>query len=305
MINPNYNEEIEKILSEIQCKIKDVFGQLRECLNNREKNLLEKIQKIADMTKESEIMNKMMNEMKSFRNSIENISKDLNEKNFKKYEKKISNISNMIEEINIDEKENKKIEEFQFIYDENILNEILNKIKAFGELKQISDSSSWKWKTGPNYILSENNLIATKNFGGDAYNCNILGDIILPKNKINTWKIKLIKFVKNFIGWGILIGVGPSNLNQYEHDLYEKTWTFICSNSSISIKSGSAKDYKVNKRLKEGDIIEVIMNGENGELSFSVNGENYGVACKIPLDIDLSPVVIIQEQGNSIKLLNE
>ena len=305
MINPIYNEEIGNILSEIQCKIKDVFGRLRECINSREKNLLDKIQKIADMTKESEIMNKMMNEMKSFRNSIKNISKDLNEQNFKKYEKKIKYISNMIEEINIDEKENQKIEEFQFIYDENILNDILNKIKDFGELKKSSDSSSWKWKTGPNYILSENNLIATKNYGGDAYNCNILGDIILPKNKISKWKIKLIKFVKNFIGWGILIGVGPSNINQYEQDLYDKTWTFICSNSSISIKSGSSKEYKVNKRLKEGDIIEVILNNKNGELSFSVNEENYGVACKVPLDIDLSPIVIIQEQGNSIKLLNE
>ena len=46
------------------------------------------------------------------------------------------------------------------------------------------------------------------------------------------------------------------------------------------------------------------MNNINGELSFSVNGENYGKACKIPLDIDLSPVVIIFDQGNSIELLN-
>ena len=62
--------------------------------------------------------------------------------------------------------------------------------------------------------------------------------------------------------------------------------------------------YKVNKRLKKDDIVEVIMNTINGELSFSVNGENYGTACKIPLDIDLSPVVIIFDQGNSIELLN-
>ena len=47
------------------------------------------------------------------------------------------------------------------------------------------------------------------------------------------------------------------------------------------------------------------MNNINGELSFCVNEENYGVACKIPLDIDLSPVVIIYDQGNSIELLNK
>ena len=47
------------------------------------------------------------------------------------------------------------------------------------------------------------------------------------------------------------------------------------------------------------------MNTINGELSFSINGENYGVACKIELDISLSPFVLINYEGLSIELLNE
>ena len=47
------------------------------------------------------------------------------------------------------------------------------------------------------------------------------------------------------------------------------------------------------------------MNTINGELSFSINGENYGVACKISLDISLSPFILIYYEGDSIELLNE
>ena len=47
------------------------------------------------------------------------------------------------------------------------------------------------------------------------------------------------------------------------------------------------------------------MNTITGELSFSVNGENLGVACKIPLDIDLSPIALIKHEGDSLEILNE
>ena len=47
------------------------------------------------------------------------------------------------------------------------------------------------------------------------------------------------------------------------------------------------------------------MNTINGELSFSINGENYGVVCKISLDISLSPFILIYYEGDSIELLNE
>ena len=72
----------------------------------------------------------MLNEMENFKKNLNNTCKDLNEKYFQKYDK---NMSNMIEEIKKDKKEIEKIE-FKFIYDENLLNEILNKIRDFGEL---------------------------------------------------------------------------------------------------------------------------------------------------------------------------
>ena len=80
----------------------------------------------------------------------------------------------------------------------------------------------------------------------------------------------------------------------------------ICGFPAVSIKSGSATYAFQNKeKVKEGDIVKVIMNTINGELSFSVNGILYGVACNIPLNTDLSPFVLLRKQGNSIELLNK
>jgi len=253
--------------------------------------------------KQIEIINKMINDLNQIKENYNKNKIDLEETYSIKIDKNISNISNMIEDIGGCKKELEKNNEYQFIYEENIINDILNKIQNLGELKNLSDNL-FKWKDGPNYTLTGNNLIATKTNGGNNYNCNILGDFILPKNQISKWKIKLNKYSNpSYNVWNIIIGVGPSNLNQNDSSPYNKTWTFICGTSNISIKSGSQTNYKGNNKLKEGDIVEVIVNNITGELSFSVNDINYGVACKNPLDIDLSPFVSIYDQGESIQLL--
>ena len=131
-----------------------------------------------------------------------------------------------------------------FEYKEDIFNDILNKINNFGDIEKTNfEFIDFKWKTGQNYTLSENKKIATKTNGGDEYNCNILGDIILPNNKISRWKIKLNTVIESVCNhWEILIGVGPLILNQNEKNLYYKTWTFVCGYSAISNKSPNITD---------------------------------------------------------------
>lgn len=249
-------------------------------------------------------MNEMVKDLIKFKDKYNSNTEDLDENFLTKIGKNMSNMTNIIEDIK-NFKKTKEKDEYDFSYEENELYDILNKIELFGDIKKCSDFL-FKWKPGKNYSLSCYNLIATKTSGGEGYNCNILGDIVLPKNKISKWKIKLRKYgLSSNNDWDILIGVGPADMNQNEPDLYLKTWTFLCGNSKISIPSGYYKDYvKKNSKLKEGDIVEVIMNTINGELSFVVNGQNYGVACKVPLNKDLSPFVLIYDQGESIELLN-
>ena len=196
----NENEDLERNnLTEIYNTIKNIFSKLRECINEREKYILRILENVMEKKKQNEIINKMLNDINKIKEELNNNREDLNENYFLKYDKSMSNI---IEDINNHKREMKKNIQYEYIYEEKILNDILNKIQNFGELIQIPEFS-FKWKAGPNYTLSENNKIAKKVKGGNKYNCNILGDIILPKNKISKWKIKL----KNSLCLLVLYGI--------------------------------------------------------------------------------------------------
>ena len=204
---------------------------------------------------------------------------------------------------------------------ENEINEFLEKIKIFGKLEVIKDNDRkleaineeevkliFKFKEGKNYTLSNNCLIATKTEGGDNWNCTIVGNKEIPKNKISKWKIKINNFqIDYFFGnsWNILIGIGPDNPNN-EENFYMKSWTFICGESKISIKSGKGTRYnnKKQKTLKKGDIIEVIVDRKLGNLSFAINGENYGIACsEIPKEDTLYPIVMINDENQIVEIV--
>ena len=102
-----------------------------------------------------------------------------------------------------------------------------------------------------------------------------------------------------------MIGIGPNNPNN-EDSFHYKCWSFICGQSKLSIKSGSATNYnnKKYKVLNKGDIIEVIADRKLGNLSFSINGENYGIACsEIPKEDILYPVVMINDQNQIVEII--
>ena len=86
---------------------------------------------------------------------------------------------------------------------ENELNEFLKKIKFFGEIEDDISSDNFKFKfvSGMNCTVSNNGLIAIKTSGGNDWNCSIIGDREIPKNKICKWKIRLNNFeIKDCFG---------------------------------------------------------------------------------------------------------
>ena len=191
---------------------------------------------------------------------------------------------------------------------ENEINKFLEKIKIFGNIEVIKEDDtkfSFQFKEGKNYTLSNNGLIATKNEGGDDWNCTIIGNKEIPKNKISKWKITITNFeLKGFNAWNILIGIGPDNPNN-ETYFHKKCWSLFCGKSEINIKSeiGTIYNNKKQKKLNKEDIIEVIVDRKLGNLSFAINGENYGIACsEIPKEEALYPIVM---KMIKIKLLKQ
>ena len=186
-----------------------------------------------------------------------------------------------------------------------------------GRTLEKSFEASW-WKECPDYVdekmkysVDGKNLrIATKN--SNKYgNCIIIGNTPLPPNAVTPWSIKILKSRDNN-GWGIFIGVAPSDINQNKHDNYEKCGCYFdCFESKLS--SGPPhncknKEYGPRKRDGEyvhiGDIINIFMDTTKGDLSFAVNGVNLGVAYEgIPLDKPLVPCVLLGGyKGDSVEL---
>ena len=139
----------------------------------------------------------------------------------------------------------------------------------------------------------------------------VAGDTPLPQSKVTSWNIKILKSWQND-GFGIYIGVAPSNINQNEDYNYAKCgWYFKCYDSTLW--SGPPHNYRGKeygprkergKYVHTGDSVGVVMDTAKGELSFVLNGVNLGVAFDgIPLDKPLVPCVLLYYKGDSVELI--
>ena len=185
----------------------------------------------------------------------------------------------------------------------NQMNDEIIELKKYHN-KPNSNDYKFKFKIGINYSLNENRTIATKINGGNDWNCSIIGDTEIPKNKITKWKIRLNEFkMTSGNSWDVLIGIGPDNPNNITY-FHHYCWSFICGESNLSIKRGDSTIYNKYGKLKKGDVVEVIVDRINGNLSFAVNKINFGIACSnIPFDMILYPVVCINDEFESVEII--
>ena len=313
-------EEINKSKEELKMTISKIFTKIRNIINEREDLLLLEVDKKYDKSffKDEEIIklsDKLPSKIKISLEKGKLINNEWNDKD--KLNSKINdciNIENNIKKIKeINEsikKYNSNSINIEFTPEEkdNEFNEFLENIKNFGEIFEVKEREKeeliFRFKPGTNYNLTNNGKVATKISGGDSWNCTIIGDKKIPENRISKWKIRINNFEIKSNTWNILIGIGPDNPNN-ENNYYTKCWSFICGFSQLSIKSGSEKGYNNHSgKLKKGDVIEVIVDRKTGNLSFSVNGTNYGIAySQIPKNEELYPIVMINDQNQIVEIV--
>ena len=103
--------------------------------------------------------------------------------------------------------------EFGFKIDDNIF----EVIKKFGSILGINENIlNFRFTEGTNYKLTNNGKIATRN-EKRGFDCAIIGNRKIPKNKIIKWKLKINSgFKKEY-----LIGIGPKSINN-ENNFYVK-----------------------------------------------------------------------------------
>lgn len=145
---------------------------------------------------------------------------------------------------------------------------------------------------------------------GQKLFCTIIGNSPIPHNKVSQWYIKIIKSYCNN-GHEMFTGVAPCDIDQNEENCNSCGWYFNCCDSTLH--SGPPHNYKrkeygprreMGEYVKTGDIVGVVMDTTKNELSFVLDGENFGVAYKeIPLDKPIAPCAILYYKGDSVELI--
>ena len=304
-------ENVIERREELKIKVQKLFTKIRNELNKREEQLLNDVDIFFEnnFLKEETINDceKLPNKIKISLEKSKNIDNNLDiniiinncimiENNIKD----INNINDIITKSNISF--NKKLIFKPDTEDE--INEILSTIKSIGNISLQSEKYIFQFNPNlsNNYLLSENGLIATKK-GLDDWDCVIMGNTEIPKNAISKWKIKL-NYITNYRlnSWSILIGIGP----KYDgsKNFHHKCWSFICGECSFNIRNKVSKSNMIKARLKIGSVIEVIVDRIKGYLSFVVNGNDCGVACKeIPKEEILYPFVSMYDTEQIVEIV--
>ena len=304
-------EKINEDKEKIKMNISKIFTKIREALNEREDKLLIDLDNVYEKTffkedllkkgekmpnqiiKNLEVGKKLNQEWDGDNNKmIKNICGCINIEN---------NIQNVIEINESIEQSNKKEINIQFFPGEEQISKFIENIKTFGE---ITDEYNFIFKQGNNYTVTKNGLIATKD-SDNRWDCVIIGDKEIPKNKISKWKIKINKGKSNIFNTDIVIGIGPDP-KKFKNNPYLECWSIASCGNMVKLyiksKNINYNDHKEN--IKAGDIIEVIIDRKLGNLSFALNDVNYGIACsEIPKDEELFPTVVLFEKGLEVELV--
>ena len=126
------------------------------------------------------------------------------------------------------------------------------------------------------------------------------------------WRVKIGKTSRN--NGSIMVGVAVkgTSLNDGTYVPY-KDGMFLFNLYKSLLYSGAPFNFKgveygprkeAGCYAKDGDFVGITLDMDSGNLSFSVNGENMGVAFKgIPVDKPLLPCVVYLDSGDSAEIL--
>ena len=153
------------------------------------------------------------------------------------------------------------------------------------------------WKANNNGRVNNDSKTFLKICGGSGWNCTALGDKALIKGKINKWKIQLRKKDSD-----ILFGIVPKDINIESCENWRKG--YITNSGNFGKHNLGIYQAFNNIKAVEGNIIEIIVNLEKLELSFTLNGKDLGIFCSnIIKDIDYVPFVEIYKEGDEVTLI--
>ena len=331
-------EDINIKKEEMKIDIQKIFTKIRNEINNREDELLLKVDKKFDnlLLKENDLKNfeKLSEKIKISLNEKKLLDKEWKDENLISLINDCINIENNIKDIkkindNLKKSNSKKIYSVDNSFQEEQINQFIKTIKTLGDIYynfEFANNIAEK----PQYILSGEieNIITKKE--EDKKWIRILSKNILKNKKEYSWTIKIL----NSKNKDIMVGVAqmePKIVYQnydymmnfvfpmmidstgYLLDFLNKGnpenisnlgWYFCCSNSKLYSDSPQCFREKKTKLKKNIDEIKIIMNMEKGTLKFIIENEDKGELYEnIPINEPLVPAVLLYDINDSVKII--
>lgn len=183
------------------------------------------------------------------------------------------------------------------------------------ETAKLPDFAGCVWKESPrrDYSLGRwNPKIVVAGDTNITSWCTVTGTIPLPLSKVTLWSVKVKRFHETPNN-DIFVGIAPFDIvlteerNQMKYGWYlscysSKLWAGPPHNSFGNVQYGPVK--RDGNYVHKGDTVGVIVDTTKGDLSFVVNGVDYGVAFDgIPLDKPFLPCVLLKDEGDSVELI--
>ena len=292
-------EKMNKDKEELKIKIQKIFTDLRNNLNNREDELLlkvdEEFDKIIFNEKKIKNIEKLPKKVEKALEKGKNIDNDWKDDNqLCSLINDCLDVENSLKDIKIINSVDNKYTSFniKLNLEENKIKEFIDIIKNFGDINICVLNNSEDYQ-----LSGENNNIITK-VGNDGYR----GTLILKelaKNQVNKWKIKLLNSTDNY---HFYIGVASSD---FEIDSYTKNgWYFYLYNNTLY--SGPPHEYcKKQTKAKEcKKEIVLIMNMNERTLKFIIDNEDYDICYNdIPIDKPLYPAIFMYYTNDSLQFI--
>ena len=311
----------------LKSNIQKIFTKIRNCLNDREDELLLEVEnKCDELFLKEDIIKKSLILPDKITESLEKgktIEEQWNNNNNKLnlLVNECLNIENNISEINILKESlqnyNSKNFKLEFIPKEKDINRLLQVIKNFGNIyyndsndnDNNNTSNYYKFKECPENtnnerkykISGEKDNIVTKEFGHGW--TNIICDKELDKSiEIHSWKIK----IKKSFNSNPMIGISTNDFDINYFSVEEGKiigWFYSCFMGKLySGPPHNYKDKNLNLKFNPREIT-VVMNMKKGSLKFIIDGEDKGEAYKnIPLDKPLYPSVLLFFKDDSVEI---
>lgn len=197
---------------------------------------------------------------------------------------------------------------------ENLVSEWSDHVNGKPQKKTFADSM---WKECPDYTYTTRKYVTFGEYSRVAKKidigktCIITGNTFIPLNEVTSWNVKIRKSFNN-AGFGIFIGVAPADINHNENDAIKNCgWYFGCYSSTLwsgAPHKYKRKDYGPKKDdgnyVHMGSAVGVTADTTKGEISFALDGVDYGVAyAGVPLDKPLVPCVVLENKNDSVELL--